>query len=334
MTRHQYFDRQSQSVVTESLFADRIIRFLYSETRENAPLLFQVLTSSWTSSLLGFMNFDLPLTAKLLGSERFLSSCGVDWAECLDDLREFRSARDIFERKIRYWECRPMPPDNAVVTSPADAKTLVGSFQTQSSIYLKGKFFDLDELFGRETTPWRDAFEGADFAVFRLTPDKYHYNHTPVAGRVVDFYEIPGAHHSCNPGAIVELVTPYSKNKRVLTIIDTDVEGGTQVGLVAMIEVVALMIGDIVQCYSEHKYENPTTIAPDMFLRKGCPKSLYRPGSSTDVLLFQPGRIQFAEDLVRNMQRPGAESRFSAAFGRPLVETDVPVRSLIATRQS
>jgi phosphatidylserine decarboxylase len=44
------------------------------------------------------------------------------------------------------------------------------------------------------------------------------------------------------------MVRPYSKNKRVVTIIDTDVEGGTGIGLVAMIEVVALMIGDIVQC--------------------------------------------------------------------------------------
>ncbi len=332
MTRHQYLNRGSQDVVTEKLFADRVIHFLYSETRENAPALFRAVTSAWTSSLLGFMNFDLPLAGKLLGSDRFFSR--VDWADCLDNPTKFRTARDIFERKIRYWECRPMPLDDGAVTSPADAKTLVGSFQSESAIHLKGKFFDLNELFGPEKTLWRSTFDRADFAVFRLTPDKYHYNHTPVAGRVTDFYEIPGAHHSCNPGAVVELITPYSKNKRVLTIIDTDVEGGTQVGLVAMVEIVALMIGDIVQCYSEHRYENPTAAAPGMFVRKGCPKSLYRPGSSTDVLLFEPGRIEFAEDLVRNMRRPGTESRFSAAFGRPLVETDVAVRSLIATRRS
>ena len=52
------------------------------------------------------------------------------------------------------------------------------------------------------------------------------------------------------PGAVVALVTPYSKNSRVVTIIDTEVPGGTGVGLVAMIEVVALMIGEVVQCYS------------------------------------------------------------------------------------
>jgi phosphatidylserine decarboxylase len=70
---------------------------------------------------------------------------------------------------------------------------------------------------------------------------------------------------------------------------------------------------------------------PGMFLHKGLPKSLYRPGSSTTVLLFQPGCVQFAHDIVRNMFRPGVQSRFSQGFGRPLVETEVKVRSLIAT---
>ena len=100
-------------------------------------------------------------------------------------------------------------------------------------------------------------------------------------------------------------------------------------GLVAMVEVVAMMIGEIVQSYSSERYESPALLAPGMFCAKGAPKSLYRPGSSTDVLIFQQGRISFAEDLVRNMHAPNIESRFSLGFGRPLVETDVRVRSQI-----
>jgi len=97
-----------------------------------------------------------------------------------------------------------------------------------------------------------------------------------------------------------------------------------------MIEVVALMIGEIVQCYSEERYEAPGPRRPECSSKKGLSKSLYRPGSSTDVLLFQKGRVQFADDLVRNLSTPGAQSRFSSGFGRPLVETEVMVRSLIA----
>jgi phosphatidylserine decarboxylase len=97
-----------------------------------------------------------------------------------------------------------------------------------------------------------------------------------------------------------------------------------------MIEVVALMIGEIVPSYSDKGYDEPQPMKPGMFVHKGQPKSLYRPGSSTDVLLFQEGRIAFAPDILENLHHPGAQSRFTAGFGRPLVETEVRVRSLIA----
>jgi phosphatidylserine decarboxylase len=69
-------------------------------------------------------------------------------------------------------------------------------------------------------------------------------------------------------------------------------------------------------------------------LERGQPKSLFRPGSSTDVLLFEPGRIRFCPDLLENQQRQGVSSRFSLGFGQPLVETDVQVRSTIALPQA
>ena len=66
-----------------------------------------------------------------------------------------------------------------------------------------------------------------------------------------------------------------------------------------------------------------------MFLDMGCPKSLYQPGSSTDVLIFQKNRVAFDPDLLLNMKLAACPSRFSAGLGRPLVETDVRVRSQI-----
>jgi len=103
--------------------------------------------------------------------------------------------------------------------------------------------------------------------------------------------------HSCNPDAVISVATPYSKNKRVVTVIDTDVPGGTGVGLVAMIEVAALMVGQIVQCYSKEKYDDPVPIYQGLFMDKGMPKSLFRPGSSTDILVLQKGRMRFLRTL-------------------------------------
>jgi len=239
------------------------------------------------------------------------------------------TAKKIFERQIRYWETRPMPEDPNAVVSPADGRVLVGSLAETSHIFLKEKFFNLSELLGPDDSLWLEAFAGGDFAVFRLTPDKYHYNHMPVAGRVLAIYNIPGCYYPANPSAVVTVATPYSKNKRIVTILDTDMPGGTQVGLVAIIEIVALMIGDIVQSYSRERYESPQMIFSGMFLEKGCPKSLYRPGSSTDVLVFQKNRVRFCDDIIANMRHQGACSRYSQGFGAQLVETDVQVRSLI-----
>ena len=330
MQAHQYIHRQNKEIMTEQLFADRIVNWLYSKAREQSPALFRAATSAYSSRVLGFINFDLPFTHRLTGNKRFLKSCGVDLRECVNSPESFTTPRSIFERKIQYWAYRPQPIANDLVVSPADARLLVGSFQEQDALFIKNKFFDREELLGRHKQQWLNKFEGGDFAIFRLTPDKYHYNHTPVAGTVVDYYELSGTYHSCNPGAVVELVTPYSKNKRVVTIIQTDVPGGTGVGLVAMIEVVALMIGDIVQCYSEREYDNPKTIEPGLFIKRGQPKSLYRPGSSTDILIFEKNRIRFSDDIINNQTHPTAFSRFTQAFESPLVETDVDVRSAIA----
>ena len=327
---HQYLTRTNAAPLTEDLFGDRIVRLLYSHARENAPVLFRALTGKRVSKLLGWANFDSPLAASLLGNQRFLARNGVDLSECLDAPRNFRTPRDVFERKIRYWDCRPLPLEETVVVSPADSRVLIGSFDRASGVHVKEKFFHYDELLGVDRPRWLKTFFGGDFAVFRLTPDKYHYNHAPVSGRILDVYGLGDRYHSCNPAAVVEVVTPYSKNKRYVTVIDTDVPGGSQVGRVAMIEVVALMIGEIVQAYSDVRYDDPRPVEPGMFVRRGQPKSLYRPGSSTDVLLFEPGRVRFAPDLLRNLSDRRAHSRFTSAFGQPLTETDVAVRSAIA----
>jgi phosphatidylserine decarboxylase len=335
---HQYIERNTSEVRNEKIFGDRIVNFIYSNARENVEVLYNAAISARMSALLGHLNFTLPFGNVLTGSKRMIQTLGVDLAECLDSGNELNTARKIFERKIKYWECRPMTQDSGVVVSPADAKILIGSFSETSQLFLKDKFFSFEEMFvGHEKhsgrPKWIHKFKDGDFAVLRLTPEKYHYNHTPVSGEVLDIYEIPGVYHSCNPTAVIEVGSPFSKNKRVVTIIDTDVAGGSYVGLVAMIEVVALMIGDIVQCYSDCEYNDPQEIRPGMFLEKGRPKSLYRPGSSTDVLIFQKDKIRFCNDIVKNMYRMDAKSRFSQGFGRPLVETSVAVRSAIAYRR-
>lgn len=330
MGAHQYVDRRSGAVVDERLFGEAIVSFLYSRVREDAPSLFRALTGARSSQLWATLCFDLPLADRLLGSRRFLARAGLDLDECLDPPEHFTTARSLFERKLRYWSCRRMPAERDTVVSPAEARLTLASLARTSELWLKGKLFSFEELLGEQKTEWLRLFEGGDVAVLRLTPEKYHYTHMPVAGIVEDLYELGGTYHSCCPQATVELVTPLSKNKRTVTVIDTDVEDGSGVGRVAIIEVVALMVGEVVQCFSRDRYDDPHPLVPGLFVERGQVKALFRPGSSTVVLLFEPGRVDFAHDLVSNLGRGDVASVLSRGFGQPLVETEVRVRSLLA----
>jgi phosphatidylserine decarboxylase len=303
---------------------------MYNRLRERPGTMFRALVSKRFSSLIGWAHYDLCRSVPPGQLRRAVRALNLNELEFVKDTDRMQTFRELFERQIRYCECRPMNPDRDVISSPADARMLAGSFSSQSSLYIKDKFFDFDELLGWDYSQWRTIFRDGDFAVFRLTPDKYHYNHMPVSGYIADIYDIPGLYHACNPSAVIQAVTPLSKNRRTVSIVDTDVADGTGIGYVAMIEIAALMIGDIVQCYSDVAYESPRSVQPGLFVRKGQPKSLFRPGSSTTVLIFEKDRVRFSADLLANQQRSDVISRYSIGFNQPLAETDVPVRSEIA----
>lgn len=326
---HQYIERKTLTVRTERLVADRMIQTLYSGIRENTPFLFNLLLSARFSAFFGYLNYDCPVRSGISEPLKMLESLGIPPEDIHGRVEEINTYRKLFERQIRYWECRPMTGEISCIVSPADARMLTGSFSQTAALFIKEKFFNFRELIGQDKAHWSSVLENGDYAVFRLTPEKYHYNHAPVSGTVVDIYEMNGAYHSCNPGAVVESVTPFSKNRRVVTVLDTDVDNGTRIGLVAMVEIVALMIGRIVQCYSDDRYECPRPVTKGLFLEKGRPKSLFRPGSSTTILIFQKNRVRFSDDLLENLNRTDVQSRFSQGFGKPLVETEVNVRETI-----
>lgn len=325
---HQYIERKSGRIVREKFFADPLVRALYGTIRERAPALFRAATSARVSKWLGALNYDVPLSARLSSPARLMRDLGIDLRELRDPPTALNTARKIFERKIRFETARPLPDNDAAILSPSDSRILPGSLDNESLFFVKEKFFSFPELLG-ENSPWTRTFAGGDFAVFRLTPDKYHFNHVPANGVVRDYYTLGGAFHACNPSAVCEILTPNSKNRRDVTILDTDVPGGSGVGAVAMIEVVALMIGEIVQRYSEHGYDEPQPMTVGKFLRRGNVKSLFRPGSSTVILLFEKNRMRFSPDLLANARNARAASRYSGICGRTCVETDIRVREEI-----
>ena len=128
---------------------------------------FRLLASQSFSRFLGWLNYDFPLGQNIAGGKRFLDRCAMDLSECAEQLGALDSARKIFERKIRYWQCRPMSEIAAEIVCPADSRLLLGSLRESSNLFLKSKFFDYEELLGFDKLRWLKAFNGGDFMIRR-----------------------------------------------------------------------------------------------------------------------------------------------------------------------
>lgn len=328
---HFYIERKTCNPVKEKFFSNSMVKFLYNPLRENYNFLFKMLTSSRSSKAAAFFYYDfLPALNPLKSVNELLDEFSIEKSELYPDLESYKNPKSVFERKINYLTKRPMPDSDFSIVSPCDSRISIGDENSNSVFFIKNKFFSMEELISKKK--WSDTFKLGNFAVFRLTPDKYHYNHCPVSGIVEDFYEIEGANHSCNPYAVQKIEKPLSKNRRAVTIINTDVSGGTKAGMVAMVEIAALMIGKIIQCCSSNLYDENKEMKKGLFLKKGMPKSRFAPGSSTVVLLFEKNKVRFDEDLLFFSKLKNIPSIFTNDFENPLVEIDLNVREQIAVK--
>ena len=139
--QHHYIERDTRQIKTEQFYGDQAVQFLYSRVREQSSWLFRRLTSARISRVLSYMNYDGILSSRMKNYLDIHKQLNIDPQECLDAPENLNSLRKIFERKIRYWECRPMPNDPCAVVSPADSRILLGSFLEESGLFVKGKVF-------------------------------------------------------------------------------------------------------------------------------------------------------------------------------------------------
>jgi phosphatidylserine decarboxylase len=131
--QHHYIERDTGEVCSERPIGDWIVNYLYSKKREEAPYVYQLLGGQWFSGFLGWVNYDFPLGQTIPGLRHFLKNCSINLNECLDKPEKLDSARKVFERRIRYWQCRPMNADAPAVVAPSDFRLLTGSFKDTSA---------------------------------------------------------------------------------------------------------------------------------------------------------------------------------------------------------
>ena len=98
-----------------------------------------------------------------------------------------------------------------------------------------------------------------------------------------------------------------------------------------MIEVVALMMGQIEQRYSDSEYDDPRPMEKGMMLSSGRSEGALSSGQQHGRAVVPARPRPFCRRPVAQPAAAGVRSRYSPAFGQALVETDVAVRSLLAT---
>lgn len=144
---HQYIDRISGDIRTETLLGDRLVQLIYSRIRD-AGFLFKALTGSLATDVLACFNYDWPVRHKQKRIQAMIRDLKINMDEVIDPDR-IRSVRSLFERKIAYWKTRPMAHEPGTVVSPADSRMVPGSLSKGSALFIKEKFFDVEELLGQ-----------------------------------------------------------------------------------------------------------------------------------------------------------------------------------------
>ncbi len=270
-----YFNRYTRRIEREKIMGERSLRWIYG-TCSGQVALHVLVKRGFFSRLLGFWE-SLPLSARKIPSFIREYDINMDEAECPPE--GFRCFNDFFTRALKPT-ARPVCPAGQIAF-PADARHR--GWQDAADIrevYVKGQRFDLPALLG--SAHLAERYEHGTLLLSRLCPVDYHRFHFPVAGTPEAAVRLPGPLASVAPYSLRRNLAWLWTNRRELTLLHT-----ADVGEVAILAVGATGVGAIHQTYT-----------PNLPVHKGAEQGFFCFGGSTIICLFEPGRIQLADDLV------------------------------------
>jgi phosphatidylserine decarboxylase len=218
--------------------------------------------------------------------EKFIEFHRLDMSEVLLSLDEFKNFNEFFYRALKPG-ARPCsaPTNSKIIVSPADCRSVMFNQITNATkIWVKGRDFNVKRLLGNAYPEDAARFEGGALGIFRLAPQDYHRFHIPVDGVMGEPKTIEGEYYTVNPMAIRSALDVYGENVRVLVPIDS-----VEHGRVMVVCVGAMMVGSTV-----------ITRKGGEQVKRAEELGYFKFGGSTILLLFEPGKMRFDDDLVDN----------------------------------
>jgi phosphatidylserine decarboxylase len=243
---------------------------------------------------------------------RFARSYGVDMADAVRGFDQFASFNDFFTRELKPG-ARPLADASRFILSPADGAISQLGTITQGRIFqAKGRDFTAAEILGHGADN-ASRFEGGQFITIYLSPRDYHRVHMPAAGSLRSTAYIPGDLFSVNQQTAEGVDRLFARNERLACLFD-----GAD-GQFASVMVGAMIVAGIDTVWT-HRFSGhgrrvllEDFAGADVSLDAGAEMGRFYLGS-TVVLLFEPGRVEWLEELA-----PGDNVRMGAAIGRRLL---------------
>jgi len=228
--------------------------------------------------------YDDPASAREI--QTFINFHKLDMSEVLRPVGDFKNFNEFFYRALKP-EARPCsaPGNPKIIVSPADSRCVVfNRLEDATKIWVKGRGFSIQGLLGDTYPEDAKRYTNGSLGIFRLAPQDYHRFHVPVDGVMDKPKTIEGEYYTVNPMAIRSALDVYGENVRVVVPIDSVAHGRVMVICVG-----AMMVGS-------------TVITRRASEKVGRAEELgyFKFGGSTLLVLFEPGKMRFDDDLVEN----------------------------------
>lgn len=228
--------------------------------------------------------YDDPASAREI--QNFINFHQLDMSEVLKPVEEFKNFNEFFYRQLKP-DARPCsaPSNPKTIVSPADCRSVVfNNMDSATRIWVKGREFSVQRLLGNAYPQDAKRYTNGALGIFRLAPQDYHRFHIPVDGIMDKPKLIEGEYYTVNPMAIRSALDVYSENVRVVVPIDSVCHGRVMVVCVG-----AMMVGSTV---ITRKAGEKVHRAEEL--------GYFKFGGSTILILFEPGTMQFDDDLIAN----------------------------------
>jgi phosphatidylserine decarboxylase len=212
---------------------------------------------------------------------------GADLGEAALPPEAYPTFGAFFTRRLRDG-ARPIAAGPGVVVAPADARLgAIGRLPADGRLeQIKGKTYTIEALLGSPEDA--AAFREGVHATLYLSPGMYHRVHAPIDGRVTGWRYVPGRLFPVNATGVRAVPGLYTRNERVVVLLDADPHGRVALVLVGAANVgrVSLAFTDLVT----HAGAPPGRFVPrePIAVRRGDEVGTFNLGSTVVLLVADP----------------------------------------------